>query len=86
MTYSEAIDWLYELRLLGSKLGLKNPCALAAHAGGHVGGARDVVRQGGHDVAALRLELGLSWAIAEQPSDNEYRLIQVSMLYPGLQL
>ena len=33
MTYSEAIDWLYELRLLGSKLGLKNPRALAAHAG-----------------------------------------------------
>ena len=33
MTYSEAIDWLYELRLLGSKLGLENPCALAAHAG-----------------------------------------------------
>ena len=33
MTYSKAIDWLYELRLLGSKLGLKNPRALAAHAG-----------------------------------------------------
>ena len=31
MTYSEAIDWLYELRMLGSKLGLKNPRALAAH-------------------------------------------------------
>ena len=33
MTYSEAIVWLYELRLLGSKLDLKNPRALAAHAG-----------------------------------------------------
>ena len=33
MTYSEAIDWLYELRLLGSKLGLENPRQLAAHAG-----------------------------------------------------
>ena len=33
MTYQEAIDWLYELRLLGSKLGLKNPRQLAAHAG-----------------------------------------------------
>ena len=33
MTYSEAIDWLYELRMLGAKLGLKNPRALAAHAG-----------------------------------------------------
>jgi len=33
VTYSKAIDWLYELRLLGSKLGLKNPRALAAHAG-----------------------------------------------------
>ena len=33
MTYQEAIDWLYELRLLGSKLGLENPRQLAAHAG-----------------------------------------------------
>ena len=33
MTYQEAIDWLYELRLLGSKLGLENPCKLAARAG-----------------------------------------------------
>ena len=33
VTYSEAIDWLYELRLLGSKLGLDNPRQLAAHAG-----------------------------------------------------
>jgi len=33
MTYTEAIDWLYELRLLGSKLGLENPRQLAAHAG-----------------------------------------------------
>ena len=33
MTYPEAIDWLYELRLLGSKLGLENPRQLAAHAG-----------------------------------------------------
>ena len=33
MTYSEAIDWLYELRLLGSRLGLENPRQLAAHAG-----------------------------------------------------
>lgn len=33
MTYPEAIAWLYELRLLGSKLGLDNPRALAAHAG-----------------------------------------------------
>jgi dihydrofolate synthase / folylpolyglutamate synthase len=33
VTYQEAIDWLYELRLLGSKLGLENPCQLAALAG-----------------------------------------------------
>jgi len=33
VTYSEAIDWLYELRLLGSKLGLENPRQLAAIAG-----------------------------------------------------
>ncbi|MDC0219737.1 bifunctional folylpolyglutamate synthase/dihydrofolate synthase [Verrucomicrobia bacterium] len=33
MTYREAIDWLYELRLLGSKLGLENPRQLAALAG-----------------------------------------------------
>ena len=33
MTYQEAIDWLYELRLLGSKLGLENPRLLAALAG-----------------------------------------------------
>jgi dihydrofolate synthase/folylpolyglutamate synthase len=33
MTYPEAIDWLYELRLLGSKLGLDNSRKLAAHAG-----------------------------------------------------
>ena len=33
MTYSEAIDWLYKLRLLGSKLGLENPRQLAEHAG-----------------------------------------------------
>ncbi|MBT5321619.1 MAG: bifunctional folylpolyglutamate synthase/dihydrofolate synthase, partial [Verrucomicrobiales bacterium] len=33
MTYQEAIDWLYELRLLGSKLGLENPRQLAALAG-----------------------------------------------------
>ena len=33
MTYPEAIHWLYELRLFGSKLGLKNPRQLAAHAG-----------------------------------------------------
>ncbi len=33
MTYQQAIDWLYELRLLGSKLGLKNPCQLAELAG-----------------------------------------------------
>ena len=33
MTYPEAIDWLYQLRLLGSKLGLENPRKLAALAG-----------------------------------------------------
>ena len=33
MTYPEAINWLYELRLFGSKLGLENPRKLAAHAG-----------------------------------------------------
>jgi len=33
VTYEEAIDWLYELRLLGSKLGLENPLKLAALAG-----------------------------------------------------
>jgi len=33
VTYQEAIDWLYELRLLGSKLGLENPRQLAALAG-----------------------------------------------------
>ena len=33
MTYQQAIDWLYELRLLGSKLGLENPRRLAALAG-----------------------------------------------------
>ena len=33
MTYPEAINWLYELRLFGSKLGLENPRQLAAHAG-----------------------------------------------------
>ena len=33
MTYPEAIHWLYELRLFGSKLGLENPRKLAAHAG-----------------------------------------------------
>ena len=33
MTYQEAIDWLYELQLLGSKLGLENPRQLAALAG-----------------------------------------------------
>ena len=33
MTYQEAIDWLYELRLLGSKLGLESPRQLAALAG-----------------------------------------------------
>ena len=33
MTYPEAIHWLYELRLFGSKLGLENPRQLAAHAG-----------------------------------------------------
>ena len=33
MTYSEAIDWLYKLRLLGSKLGLENPRQLAEYAG-----------------------------------------------------
>ena len=33
MTYSEAIHWLYELRLFGSKLGLENTRQLAAHAG-----------------------------------------------------
>ena len=33
MTYPEAIDWLYDLRLLGSKLGLDKPRQLAALAG-----------------------------------------------------
>ena len=33
MTYPEAIHWLYELRLFGSKLGLDNPRQLAAHTG-----------------------------------------------------
>jgi len=33
VTYPEAINWLYELRLFGSKLGLENPRQLAAHAG-----------------------------------------------------
>jgi dihydrofolate synthase/folylpolyglutamate synthase len=33
VTYPEAIHWLYELRLFGSKLGLENPRQLAAHAG-----------------------------------------------------
>ncbi len=33
MTYPEAIHWLYELRLFGSKLGLENPRQLAAHVG-----------------------------------------------------
>jgi len=33
VTYQEAIDWLYELRLLGSKLGLESPRQLAALAG-----------------------------------------------------
>ena len=33
MTYSEAIHWLYELRLFGSKLGLENTRQLATHAG-----------------------------------------------------
>ena len=33
MTYPEAINWLYELRLFGSKLGLENPRQLAEHAG-----------------------------------------------------
>ena len=33
MTYSEAINWLHELRLFGSKLGLENPRHLAAFAG-----------------------------------------------------
>jgi len=33
VTYQEVIDWLYELRLLGSKLGLENPRQLAALAG-----------------------------------------------------
>jgi len=33
VTYQQAIDWLYELRLLGSKLGLENPRQLAALAG-----------------------------------------------------
>ena len=33
MIYQEAIDWLYELRLLGSKLGLENPRQLSALAG-----------------------------------------------------
>ena len=32
MTYPEAIDWLYDLRLLGSKLGLDNPRQLASLA------------------------------------------------------
>ena len=33
MTYPQAIDWLYDLRLLGSKFGLENPRQLAALAG-----------------------------------------------------
>ena len=33
MTYQQAIDWLYELRLLGSRLGLENPRQLAELAG-----------------------------------------------------
>jgi dihydrofolate synthase / folylpolyglutamate synthase len=33
VTYPEAIDWLYDLRLLGSKLGLDKPRQLAALAG-----------------------------------------------------
>ena len=33
MTYQQAIDWLYDLRLLGSKFGLENPRQLAALAG-----------------------------------------------------
>ncbi len=33
MTYQQAIDWLYELRLLGSRLGLENPRQLAKLAG-----------------------------------------------------
>ena len=33
MTYPEAIQWLYELRLFGAKLGLENPRHLAELAG-----------------------------------------------------
>ncbi len=33
MTYPEAIQWLYDLRLFGAKLGLENPRRLAALAG-----------------------------------------------------
>ena len=33
MTYPEAIQWLYDLRLFGAKLGLENPRGLAKQAG-----------------------------------------------------
>ncbi len=33
MTYPEAIQWLYDLRVFGAKLGLENPRRLAEQAG-----------------------------------------------------